>query len=461
MKRPDLFFAAVLVPVDYLVLLVAGWLAYSLRFNQVAEVRPVLYTLPFNDFFRLVLVMAVVWLVVLALAGAYPTRERRLSGELGRILIGVSAAVLLSILVVFFRREYFSSRFIIIASWALSIVGLWFSHALIRGLQSWLLRRGWGQRPVVVVGKDTTTATLVEAFHTRPRFGFQVVKNFAEVNLETLTQIQQLIKNGKVEEVVLADPSLPRAQAVQLLDLCQEHGLIFRYAADPFDTQAGRIDVQDFAGIPVFEIRHTPLEGWGRITKRLMDVVAAALGITILFIPGLIIAVLIKLDSAGPIFFRGERVGQGQKKFYLWKFRSMIRDAQVLKDQLCQQNERSDGPLFKITNDPRITRIGRFIRKTSIDEFPQLLNVIRGEMSLVGPRPHEPGEVARYEKWHKKLLAIKPGMTGMAQVSGRSNLTFEEEARLDIYYIERWSLGLDLQILLRTPGAVLNTKTAA
>lgn len=461
MKRPDLFFAAILVPVDYVMLLVAGWLAYSLRFNQVAEVRPVLYTLPFNDYFQLVLAIAVVWLAVLALAGAYPTRERRLSGELGRIMIGVSAAVLLSILVIFFRREYFSSRFIIIASWALAIVGLWLSHSLIRGLQAWLLRRGWGQRPVVVVGKDATTGTLVEAFHIRPQLGFQVVKTFAEVNLETLTQIQELVKNGGVEEVLMADPSLPRAQAVQLLDLCQEHGIIFRYAADPFDAQAGRIDIQDYAGIPVFEIRHTPLEGWGRIIKRLVDVVGSTIGITILFIPGLIVAILIKLDSAGPIFFRGERVGQGQRKFYLWKFRSMIRDAHVLKDQLRQQNERSDGPLFKITNDPRITRMGRFIIKTSIYEFPQLFNVFRGDMSLVGPRPHEPGEVARYEKWHKKLLAIKPGMTGMAQVSGRSNLSFEEEARLDIYYIERWSLGLDMQILLRTPAAVFNTKTAA
>ena len=138
----------------------------------------------------------------------------------------------------------------------------------------------------------------------------------------------------------------------------------------------------------------------------------------------------------------------------------MIRDALAMRDQLSAQNERLDGPLFKISNDPRITRVGRWIRKTSIDEIPQLINVLRGDMSLVGPRPHLPEEVARYEKHHKKLLTIRPGMTGMAQVSGRSDLTFEDEVRLDTYYIEHWSLGLDLQVLLRTPLAVLSTRSA-
>lgn len=139
----------------------------------------------------------------------------------------------------------------------------------------------------------------------------------------------------------------------------------------------------------------------------------------------------------------------------------MIRDAEALKPQLADHNERADGPLFKMSNDPRITRVGRWLRKTSIDEFPQLINVFLGQMSLVGPRPHEPQEVARYEKHHKKLLTVRPGMTGMAQVSGRSNLSFEDEARLDTYYIEHWTIGLDIQILARTPMAIIHTEMAA
>jgi exopolysaccharide biosynthesis polyprenyl glycosylphosphotransferase len=215
------------------------------------------------------------------------------------------------------------------------------------------------------------------------------------------------------------------------------------------------------AGVPVMVIKRTPLDGWGRILKRSFDLLGAAIGIVLLAIPCLVVALLIKIDSAGPVFVRLDRVGEGQRRFRLWKFRSMIRDAEIMKTQLMDKNERSDGPLFKISADPRITRLGRWLRKTSVDELPQLFNVLRGDMSLVGPRPHEPAEVARYEKRHKKLLAIRPGITGMAQISGRSKLPWEEEVRLDTYYIEHWSLGLDLQILLRTPAAVFSVRNAA
>jgi lipopolysaccharide/colanic/teichoic acid biosynthesis glycosyltransferase len=175
----------------------------------------------------------------------------------------------------------------------------------------------------------------------------------------------------------------------------------------------------------------------------------------------LILSLIIKIDSAGPVFAQLERIGEGGEKFVLFKFRSMIRDAHQLKKNLIALNERNDGPLFKIKNDPRITRFGRFLRKTSLDELPQLFNVIKGEMSLVGPRPHEPEEVAKYQKHHRKVLTIKPGITGLAQISGRSDLNFEEEVKLDTYYIENWSLKLDIQIIIKTPFIVLTTKSAA
>lgn len=170
--------------------------------------------------------------------------------------------------------------------------------------------------------------------------------------------------------------------------------------------------------------------------------------------------IIIKFDTKGPVLVGLTRIGARNKEFKMYKFRSMIVGADKMKDQLIKFNERNDGPLFKMANDPRVTRIGKFIRRTSIDEIPQILNVLKGEMSLVGPRAHEPREVAQYKDSQMQLLVIKPGITGMAQVSGRSNLKFEDEARLDVYYIENWSLMLDFRILLKTIKVVLKRESA-
>lgn len=459
-RRIDLTFAALLVPLDYLALLAAGWLAYTLRFHQLVGVLTIVSTVPAGTYARLVLVVAIGWVAVLALVGVYRLRQP-LSAELGRLFVGASVSVLILIVTFFFQREFFASRFIILASWVLAVVLLWLVHILVRGVQRLMLRRGIGMRRVVLFGHDATAEAIMRVFRSHPGMGYHIDHAWADVTLDTLTAFDAVLVEGGVDEVIQSDPNLPRAQTLQLLERCAQHGVVFKYAADVFDTNAGNISFMDLAGVPMIEIKRTPLDGWGRILKRTVDLVIGVIVFVIILIPGIIVAIAIKLDSAGPVFIRLERVGKNQRKFRLWKFRSMIKNAHAMKQQLLDQNERNDGPLFKMQKDPRITRVGRFIRKTSIDEFPQLLNVLKGEMSLVGPRPHEPEEVARYEVRHKKLLAIKPGMTGMAQVSGRSNLTFEDEVRLDTYYIEHWSLGLDFAILLRTPMAIVKIDTAA
>lgn len=459
-RRLDLTFAALLVPLDYLALLAAGWLAYTVRFHQLVGVLPIVATLPAMTYFRLLFLVAVGWIVVLAIVGTYRLRQP-MSAELGRIFVGASVGVLLLIVLIFFQREFFASRFIIIASWVFAVLILWLVHICVRGVQRLLLRQGIGVRNVVLFGHDATAEAMMRMFRSHPSMGYRIVNAWADVTLDTLAAFDTVLAGGTVDDVIQSDANLSRAQTLQLLDRCAQHGVVFKYAADVFDTHVGNVTFMDLAGVPMIEIKRTPLDGWGRILKRVVDVLGSAVLIIILFIPGLIMALIIKADSAGPIFFQADRVGQGQKKFRLWKFRSMISNAHAMKERLREQNERADGPLFKMHNDPRITRIGRWIRKTSIDEFPQLFNVLLGDMSLVGPRPHEPEEVARYDVSHKKLLTIKPGMTGMAQVSGRSNLTFEDEVRLDTYYIEHWSLGLDMTILVRTPMAILKTDSAA
>jgi lipopolysaccharide/colanic/teichoic acid biosynthesis glycosyltransferase len=238
--------------------------------------------------------------------------------------------------------------------------------------------------------------------------------------------------------------------------------------ADLLEVKVLRTEVAEIIGIPVVEVKRTTLEGWGRILKRGFDVVISAILIIILSPIILITMLAIKLDSRGPIFFSRRddgqpvtRVGEGGVPFKYFKFRSMIPNSDSMRyNELADRNIRTDGPMVKIKDDPRVTRVGKIIRRWSIDELPELFLVFIGRMSLVGPRPHLPEEVAKYENYHRKTLTIKPGITGLAQVSGRSDLLFEEEAKLDIYYIENWSMLLDFSILLRTPFAVLKHREA-
>ena len=227
-----------------------------------------------------------------------------------------------------------------------------------------------------------------------------------------------------------------------------------RVVPDLFQLSLGGVDVEAINGIPLISIKGSALTGFNLALKRSVDLAIAAVAMIMMAPLWLVVIAAIKLDSPGPAFFRQERVGKGGKKFTVLKFRSMYQDAEARLEKLRAQNE-ADGPLFKIKDDPRRTRVGRFIRKTSIDELPQFLNVLRGEMSLAGPRPGLASEVAQYQEWHRKRLEVKPGITGLWQVSGRSNLTFDEMVMLDIYYAENWSLSLDLRIILRTIPQVL------
>ena len=235
---------------------------------------------------------------------------------------------------------------------------------------------------------------------------------------------------------------------------CERRQVSARIVPDLFQMSLSRVDVDDLGGVPLIGVREV---GFGReslLIKRGV-VVVGAVAMLVLGAPLLgLIALAIRLGSPGPTVFRQTRVGAGGKRFEMFKFRSMREGAEAELEQLLDLNE-ADGQFFKIRDDPRLTRVGRFLRRTSLDELPQLWNVLRGEMSLVGPRPPVPAQVSRYMEWHKRRLDVRPGMTGLWQVSGRSLLTFDETVLLDIYYIENWSLWLDFKILLRTIPTVL------
>ena len=462
MKRVELIVSALLVPIDFLMIISAGFASYYLRFTSLAEVRPVLYELPFGEYVPIVLAVGVVWLGVFAVSGLYSiSGTRRIVDELAKVFVACSTGVMLIIIIIFFQRELFSSRFIILAGWVLAIVLVSLARLITRLVQHSLLRNGIGIHNVIVFGSDQATEEIVEHLHRHSNLGSIVAGRYERPTQAVLAELEPRLQVKAIDEFIVGDARLTKAEILPLIMLAHDHHIVFKYAADRFDTEAAGLDIQAIAGIPIIELRRTPLDGWGKIIKRTVDISVAVIGLPIVGIIGLFIGLIIKLDSAGPIFFHSERIGQGGRHFRLLKFRSMIKDAQLLKTELMPQNERKDGPLFKLKSDPRITRVGRLLRKTSLDELPQLWNVIKGEMSLVGPRPHEPNEVAQYTRQHRKLLTIKPGITGLAQISGRSDLNFDDEVRLDIYYIEHWSLKLDCQILIKTPQVVLSAKTAS
>jgi len=273
---------------------------------------------------------------------------------------------------------------------------------------------------------------------------------------QVLSSLGAIIAREPVDEVLVALPLRRRRDLIEkIVEACEEQGIMVRVRTDLFDLRVARPQVDTIDGVPVVTIRSGPEDGWQLVAKRIMDVIVS-LSFLILLSPFLLlVALAIKIDSRGPVFVRQERVGLNRRRFYVLKFRTMVEQADKTQESLEELNE-ADGPVFKIRKDPRVTRLGRFLRQFSIDEFPQLINVLRGEMSLVGPRPLPLRDVKLIDtQWHKRRFSVKPGLTCLWQVNGRSDLSFERWVRMDLEYIDTWSLILDIKILLKTIPAVL------
>ncbi|MFA6587862.1 MAG: sugar transferase [Patescibacteria group bacterium] len=461
MRKLEIIIAVILAPLDFIMVVLAGLSAYSLRFNsEIANLRPVIAELSQKDFFFIALAIGLIWIICFALAGLYNLRRPLAIKEVGRIVLASSAAMTAVILFIFFQRELFSSRFIIIAGWLLAILYITLARMLVRLVVSILKKNGVGLQQLIVVGEGESVERMVKDLYAGKNEGFRLVSRLKSFGDEEQQNFLGLISEKKPDAVILASTQLPQAQVLALLDATQNQHIDFYYIADLFSTHAGHLGISTLFGEPMVEVKKTKLEGWGRIWKRVFDIIFSFLALIITSPLTIITAILIKIDSSGPILVKLQRVGEKGKVFSLYKFRSMIRNAHSMKPALMDKNERNDGPLFKMSNDPRITRIGRFIRRTSLDEIPQFINSLLGQMSVVGPRPHEPEEVAKYQPWQRRLLTIKPGITGMAQVSGRSALSFDEEAKLDIAYIESWSFATDLMVILKTPKVIFSRRAA-
>lgn len=473
MRRNQLTFAVILLPLDYLALLAAAITAHRLRFETLVDLRPAISLLPYPEFLKAASLIALAYLAIFALIGLYTIeRPRRILEESVKVVSACTLGVMGLIILIFFRGELFTSRFVVLAAWLLSIAYVIVVRLMVRLVVRHLLKRGIGARRAIVVGDaDRATEAIVAEFTRNPELGYRIVKRFPRWDAAAATEASALCEKEGAEELFVTDPDTGKEAMQALIEFAEDNHLTFRYAADTLAAHAALMSTT-IAGIPVIEVKRTRLEGWGRVYKRVFDIVSSLVLIVLTSPIMLVAAIAVALDSRGPIIFRNERVGHEGRTFKVYKFRSMRSDLSVgeqfagqqaaldLEKQLIEERGIKAGPVYKIKDDPRVTRVGKLIRRFSIDELPQFFNVLMGDMSLVGPRPHQPREVEKYERHHRRVLMIRPGITGLAQVSGRSDLSFEDEVRLDTFYIENWTPLMDVAIVFKTPFAVFSKKGA-
>ena len=464
MKKSELFFSAIQVPVDFLMIVLAAITAFAIRnVPEILALKPKLYTFSFESYIKIILLVVPFFILIYAIEGLYDIRSTR---KFWKETLKVFSATSIGIVTIFLKREWFSSRFVILAAWGLSVLYVVLARYLIQLFQKWLLRKkGIGVHRVLLIGMNGKMETISKLISQNKNLGYRVVDKIATASLHVIKEIKQ--QRG-IDEIILCEPTITDAEQEKLVDYCAIHNIKFKYIPTTLQTSMFKLGVLD--GEPLIEVRNTPLDGWGKILKRVFDFATSFLGIIITSPVLILTAIAIKIDSRGPIIYKNERVGNDGEKFFVYKFRYMKNDFCISKDNpklnealkvekdLIKKQSVRRGPLYKIKDDPRKTRVGNFIERYSIDELPQFFNVLFGSMSLVGPRPHQKREVEKYMEYHRRLLTIKPGVTGMAQISGRSDLDFEDEYKLDLYYIENWSLWLDIQICLKTFGVLFRRR---
>ena len=442
------------------------WIRYELQWIRIVDEANYV---PYSEYLPIGLLLTVILIVAYWLDGVYEfPRGRSWLNEVYRIIRGTTTGVIIMVVGLFFYRPYFYSRLIFIYAFVLIVFLLGFSRLLKNLVLVQLRERGIGVRRVLIVGAGETGRMVMRTIVAQPELGYQILgfidddpeKSNSEIGrfkgLGTIDNLRNLIQaeDSNIEEVIITLPWMYHRKIVNIMAQCERQNMTARLVPDLFQMSLSRVEIEDLNGIPLIGIREITFSRWGLIVKRAIDIIASATALIALAPLLGLIALAIMLDSPGPVLFRQTRVGKDGKTFTLHKFRSMRVGAEQEQDKLAERNE-ATGPLFKMRDDPRLTRVGKILRRFSLDELPQLLNVLRGEMSLVGPRPPLPKEVDEYQEWHKKRLAIAPGLTGLWQVSGRSDLTFDEMVLLDIYYIENWSPALDTIITLRTIPRVI------
>lgn len=464
MKRSELAFNLVSIPVDVLSLFLAGIVSFYLRSRVEHYVGPVQFSLTLPEFLAVLSQLIVVLVIGFAVLGLYNLKgTRRFITELGRIAMGTSLGLLVIMILFFFNRTIFPSRFIILATWVLSTIFVWVGRYILKLIQEALFLRGYGLHNLIIINGNHSQASTLMRILKSQRYGYNVVAEIAHTS-NTVAELEQLYRTEPFDEIIQANPNVASNEDAKLVEFARNNGIQFSFAPNLFEVQRNSIELGSVSGVPVVSLKNSPLDGWGKVIKRVFDVVSSSICLILASPLFVLIYIAIKLDSKGPAIYKQIRGGH-KRDFEFYKFRTMYThlsdgdgyggaEAQKVREELWRNNTRGGAasPFLKIKDDPRVTRVGRFLRKTKLDEIPQFWNVLKGDMSMVGPRAHMLEEVVRYRDSHRRMFSIKPGIFGMSQNTQIlwPDLPFEEEIKINTFYIENWSLALDIKILIKS-----------
>lgn len=446
---------------DLCLMVASFFLGYLLR-NKIYNIYPLsVYaeTLP---------ILLFIWVGLLNFFGMY--RSFRTSK--------IPKALFIILKTVFFGFVVFSSFIYLFKIYAINrtfIILVFFFAAIFLGIEKvWLIlffkyarKKGLNYSSILIIGTGQRAQHFINLVNKHPEWGYKIIglvdEDITKVGqaingynvIGSFKDVPDIIHNNVVDEVIFVVPRLWLGNIEEIMCLCENEGLKIHLAVDFFKLKFSKLKQTELDGFPLLTFESTPDKLWQLLIKRMVDIVASGVGLLILTPLFTLVAIMIKAASKGPVFFRQERCSLNGRKFTLYKFRTMFEDAETKLNGLLLHNEMK-GPVFKMTNDPRLAGAGKFLRKLSIDELPQLWNVFKGDMSLVGPRPPIPEEVKHYDNWQRRRLSMRPGITCLWQVNGRNKITdFNEWAKLDLEYIDNWSFWLDCKILLKTTFVVL------
>jgi exopolysaccharide biosynthesis polyprenyl glycosylphosphotransferase len=477
MKRSEILFTALRVPLDTSALFAAFITAYYIRDQFVLVSResfgslaariqyiPGGPVLPLEQYIRYISMIIPVMLVLFAVSGLYTIRlSTPWFKQLLQIIVGVSVGEFAILLLFLLKGAFFLPRLTVLYSWILAILLVFLGRYFLHLLQSLLFRRRWGEIRVGLIGNDRIAAAVSTQLKRRPYAGYRLAFQQATPAVE---EVAKKIAFHHLDELLVVSETVSNNELIALRNLCLEKHVGFGFIPSLFTELPCTYEVEMLGNLPRVEVRPTPLEGWGRVMKRTFDILVSFL-LLLLFSPlFILLAAWIKISSPGPLIFRHRRIGYQRQPITVWKFRTMHYQYctgegyqgnnyfQKLLDSRPDLKEEWEAT-HKLKNDPRVSLPGKFLRKTSLDELPQFFNVLHGTLSLVGPRPIVEDEVQKYGESARILFTVKPGLTGLWQVSGRNDVSYEERTRLDAEYIERWNIWRDIVILSKTAWMML------
>lgn len=450
-------------------------LAFAIRFGEGRfDLEAIRSDPALQPYLSLVVFVPFIRAFTYSILGLYSGRPRSVSfGDVFDLFKAISLGTGIIVIVSFLNRGFspnpgFSfSRFVFFLDWLVNIGAMAGAHTLIWSIRDEMRRRGFGLRSIVVQGTGETAQTLLAELDTMPELGYRVCGFIADrfdgesleaegrrfAYLGATENMLEVINEHNLDEVVVTNVGNLGADFPEFVNVCHKLGVVVRLAPDFYGLLIQGHQIEELGGQPAIQINEIGIVGWARVVKRAEDVVVSTAALVVSLPIMLATALLIRLESPGPALFRQRRVGTNGRHFSMYKFRSMYADAEARREELLAQNE-ADGMLFKIKSDPRITKVGRFIRSTSIDELPQLYNVLKGDMSIVGPRPLPASDLDAKDAWDHIRQSVPPGITGMWQVNRKAHTT-EEMLKWDIAYIENWSLWSDIAIMLKTAFILL------